>query len=73
MEYDNLGGYVRQLFYLLEDNVFVNEFGIVVFNIFDYITPNELMLFKATKEYTQIPSRNGFMIELLCQELNFDY
>jgi len=35
-----------RLYYDSKDNVFYDEDGFVVFNIFDYITPTDLYLFK---------------------------
>lgn len=38
------------LFYLKDDNVFIDGEGEIVFEIFELITPNDLYLFKKNKE-----------------------
>lgn len=39
------------LFYLKEDNVFIDGEGEIIFEIFEVITPNDLYLFKKHKKY----------------------
>lgn len=39
------------LYYLKEDNVFIDGEGEIVFEIFEIITPNDLYLFKRHKAY----------------------
>ena len=54
------------LFYDLENNVFMDEGGFIVWSIFDYITPNDLILFRETREYMAVPMRTqrGVLCEL---------
>ena len=54
------------LFYVKEWNVFMDEGGFIVWNIFEIITPNDLFLFKKYKEYMLIPhcTAPGVLVEL---------
>lgn len=45
------------LYYDSINNVFVDENGYMVWNLFEIITPNDLFLFKKTKEYTIVNHR----------------
>jgi len=40
------------LWYYPEDNLFIDDNGFPVFDIFRMITPNDLFLFRHDKEYT---------------------
>lgn len=40
------------------------EFGNIIFNIYDYITPNMLYLFKKKKEYMVFKNDLGQIVEL---------
>jgi len=71
MAYETMDEFARQLYYLEEENVIVNEFGSVVFNIYDYITPNEFMLFKKNKDYMLI-TKGHVTIELVYPDFNYD-
>lgn len=46
------------LFYDADKNVFVDEDGYVVWSIFSLITPNDLFLFHAHKEYLMVNHRS---------------
>lgn len=70
MEHDTLGEYARQIYYLEEDNTFVNEYGMFVFNIHDYLTPNELLMFKRKKDYLII-DKAGTWIEFVYVEAKY--
>jgi len=39
------------LFYDEERNIFIDEDGFIVWDLFEIITPNDLFLFKLNKEY----------------------
>lgn len=58
--------YTVGLFYVKEWNVFMDEGGFIVWNIFEIITPNDLFLFKKYKEYMIIPhcTEPGVLVEL---------
>jgi len=45
------------LYYLKEDNVFIDGEGEIVFEIFEIITPNDLYLFKRHKTYMIVNHR----------------
>lgn len=65
--------YHRQLFYDEHNNIIWDEWGEIVFNIFEIITPNVLALFKKQKGYMVTYSTSGQLIELVYQELPFEY
>ena len=54
------------LFYVKEWNVFQDEDGFIVWNIFEIISPNDLFLFKKNKEYMLVPHSTipGVLVEL---------
>lgn len=52
------------LFYYEEDNYFVDEYGNVIYNIFSYISPSQLFLFKKGRTYMCVATPNGEIIEL---------
>jgi hypothetical protein len=71
-----------QLYYDEVNNIMLDEGGFPVFNIFDYIEPYILYLFKQGREYMLTPSKIGPWVELIWpehddEELNlersFDY
>lgn len=45
------------LFYDEERNVFIDEDGFIVWDLFEIITPNDLFLFKFNKEYMLVKHR----------------
>lgn len=54
------------LYYDVEDNMFYQEGGWITYDIFTYITPQELMIFKNRKEDMCIQNpRHGFLIGLM--------
>jgi len=65
------GGVV--FFYYEEQNLMFDEDGFPVFNIFEYITPNEFFIFKTNKEYMIIIEPNRPVIELIYPEHDDDY
>ncbi|HZJ76714.1 MAG TPA: hypothetical protein VFC70_03290 [Oscillospiraceae bacterium] len=64
--------YVMYLYYDYEKNYFLDEMGFVVYDIFRYITPNELMVFKYYNEDIRIERSNGDIIELIASDLVFE-
>jgi hypothetical protein len=58
------------LYYLKEDNVFMDGEGEIVFEIFEIITPNDLYLFKRHKDYMIVNHRTepGILVELYWPE-----
>ncbi len=63
--------YIVYLFYDYENNYFLDERGFIVYDIFRYITPNELIVFKHFNEDTRIERPNGDIIELIASDLVF--
>lgn len=63
--YDNMA-----LYYLKDDNVFMDGEGEIVFEIFEVISPNDLYLFKRNKEYTIVNhhTQPGLLVELYWPE-----
>lgn len=57
---------VYSLFYDADHNWFVDEDGEIVYNMYQYITPNDLYLFKRSKCYMVFPfvQEKGVSIEL---------
>ena len=62
------------LFYVPEWNVFMDEGGFIVWSIFEYITPNDLLLFKRNKEYMLVPHNSipGVLVELFYDDTDDD-
>jgi hypothetical protein len=56
---------VTQLQYDIDQNIFIDCGGYIVYNIFEYITPSDLMLFKHRKEYMLVERRCGGFVELI--------
>lgn len=58
------------LYYLKEENVFMDGEGEIVFEIFEIITPNDLYLFKRHKAYMIASHRTepGIFVELYWPE-----
>ena len=46
---------IIQLYYYENDNMFIDEGGFPVFDLFRIITPNDLFLFRHHKEYMLVP------------------
>ena len=64
----------RQLYYDERDNVMIDEWGQIVFNIFEIITPSILALFKHKKEYMIVYGKKyNHPIELIypCKDLPY--
>jgi hypothetical protein len=55
----------RTLYYDMKENRFEDDYGIVVYNIFSIITPNDLYLFKEKKKTIEVYGRYGGTIELV--------
>lgn len=56
------------LFYDHENNYFIDETGSIIYELFKYITPNELLLFKQVNEDLFILRPNGDYIEMIAPE-----
>ena len=56
------------LYFMKEDNCFIDEGGYVVLNPFDYINPNDLLLFKRRKTTYGIVNRKGEPVALFYPE-----
>ena len=61
-------GYNRILIYWKEDNLFTDEEGQIIFNIFSLITPNDLYLFKKNKDNATIDGLQGGVIDIVYSE-----
>lgn len=55
-------------YYDRDENYLFDEFGNVVFNIYNYITPNDFLLFITHQEDMIVRTRRGLDIELLYPE-----
>lgn len=55
-------------YYDRDENYLFDEFDNVVYNIYNYITPNDFMLFKVKQEDMIVRTRRGLVIELLYPE-----
>lgn len=58
------------LYYLKDDNVFMDGEGEIVFEIFEVISPNDLYLFKRNKEHTIVNHHTepGLLVDLYWPE-----
>lgn len=56
------------MFYDYENNYFVDDTGTIIYDLFKYITPNELLLFKQMNEDLFILRPNGDYIEVIAPE-----
>lgn len=63
------------LFYDVCNNVFIDEDGFVVFGIFEFITPNDLYLFRQREKYMVVNHRSlsGVVCELYYPEEDVIY
>lgn len=64
------------LFYDKEANKFIDEGGFIVWNIFDYVTPTDLLMFRQDKEYMLVPrhgSGGKVLVELFYPEEDDTY
>lgn len=57
---------IVSLFYDIKNNKFVDEGGYIIWDIFKYITPNDLYLFRKNKECMFVPyqTAKGWICEL---------
>ena len=55
-------------YYDRDENYLFDEFGNVVYNIYNYITPNDFLLFVTHQEDMIVRTRRGLDIELLYPE-----
>ncbi len=63
------------LFYDKENNVFTDEDGYIIWYIFDFITPNDLYMFKKNRQYMLVSCQSmpGTLCELFYPEDDDDY
>lgn len=61
---------VFQIYYYVDENIFTDEDGFIIYNIWNYITANDLFLFRAHKEYMLVPHAHikGVGCELMYPE-----
>lgn len=57
-----------KLYYEPNERIVTDEFGEVVFNIYDYITPNMFYLWRTNKQDTSFIGLSGETIELIYLE-----
>lgn len=63
--YNNLWDVV--LYYSIDDNNISNEFGMVIYNLWDYFWPNQIYNFKKNLKPTiKLKTKQGNTIELVC-------
>ena len=55
-------------YYDIDENYLFDEDDNVVYDIYNYITPNDFMLFITKKEDMMVRTRRGLVIELLYPE-----
>jgi hypothetical protein len=58
--------FVRCFYYFEDDGTLVDEDGEIVFNIYDWITPNQFYLFKHLKQSIAF-DKNGCYVEFIHQ------
>lgn len=56
------------MFYDYENNYFIDENGFIIYELFKYITPNELLQFKQTNEDLFLLRPNGDYIEMIAPD-----
>lgn len=54
-----------RLYYVADQNVVTDEEGDIVYDIFNYVTPNEFLLFKHNKKDLITDGRYGQLVELV--------
>lgn len=54
-----------RLYYVVDQNIVTDDEGEVIFDIYDYITPNEFYLFKQQKKDLITDGRYGQLVELI--------
>lgn len=54
----------RIWFFYSKENYFVDEMGDVIYDVYRYVPPNIVYLFKRNKEYMLFKNENGIMIEM---------
>jgi hypothetical protein len=59
---------VLTFYYDKKHNVMMNTEGYVMFNIFAYIRPNDLYMFKKNKDDMRLYGRDGQIVELIYQD-----
>jgi hypothetical protein len=64
---------IIQMYYYPIDNVMLDERGYIIYDIFDYITPNVLAVFKETKHFRTTVTRWGDLVELIYIGTEDDY
>lgn len=56
-------------YYDKDKNVMIDEGGYAMFNIFNYVTPSQLMFFKSTKESMAFFGTDGNKVELIYPDM----
>lgn len=57
-----------QLYYDEIQNTMIDCDGAIIFNIFDYVSPNQYFLFKQEKDYMIMRGVNNRIVELIWPE-----
>ncbi len=55
---------IIELYYCKDENYFIDEDGNIIYDIFSYITPNELLFFKMS-DMDLLIDKNDHMVELI--------
>ena len=53
------------IYYDVEENTMTDEEENIIYNIFSFITPNDLLLFKRNKKDVYIPGLKGGMVNMI--------
>lgn len=67
-EYYRCAECVIVLYYYREDNYFTDENGAIIYDLFRYITPSELFIFKQENEDLFIQRPDGTYIEIIAPD-----
>lgn len=60
--------YSTQLYWDKSIGFFTDEDGFIVFNIYDYITPDMFYMFRKKREYMCFEPKHGWFVELMYPE-----
>ena len=69
---DFYGEEPMKLLYNPQKNIFVDECGFVIYNIYEFVDPNTIFLFKEKKEFMHV-EYNGRSIDLIYDEWDDQY
>jgi hypothetical protein len=64
---------ITSLFYYLDENFFIDEDGFpIIYDLFKYVSPDELEIFRRNKETWYIPRGNLGLIELIYPDEEYE-